>query len=59
MKGSSPELQSALKRLEISAQKIIETRGYTKDAGKVRLLEELIREQLQSENTRSATRTSR
>ncbi len=59
MKGSNPELETALKRLELSAQKIVETRGYTKEAGKVRLLEEIIREQLQSENTRNSTRSTR
>ena len=59
MKDSSSELQLALRRLEQSAQKIVETRGYTKEAGKVRLLEEIIREQLQSENTRHTTRSAR
>lgn len=59
MKDTAPQLYSALKRLEQSAQKIIETRGYTREANKIRMLEELIREQLKSENTRTATRTSR
>ena len=53
------ELESALERLNISARKIIETRGYTKEVEKLKLLEELIREQLSGENTRHSTRTVR
>lgn len=59
MRETDSHLTNALKRLQQSAQKIVETRGYTKEAGKIRMLEELIREQLKGENTRTATRSAR
>ena len=52
-------LEEELKKLNKSAQKLISTRGYTKEAEKIRLLEELIREQLIDENTRHTTRQTR
>jgi hypothetical protein len=53
------ELRNALQRLEQSAQKVVETRGYTKEVAKIRLLEEIIREQLKNENSRTTTRPVR
>lgn len=53
------ELQDALKRLEMSVQKVLETRGYSKDAKSLKILEEMIREQLTNGHSRSSTRTIR
>jgi hypothetical protein len=49
------QLLQALKRLELATEKIIATRGYAQDAKKMRLLVELIKEQVQNENSLSAT----
>lgn len=59
MSESSGKLQAALERLETSTRKIIATRGYSKDAKSLKLLEEMIKEQLTHANTRSATRAIR
>lgn len=59
MKDLEGQLLKALQRLEVSAKKIVETRGYGKDAARLRLLVELIREQLKNENPDSATRSIR
>ena len=58
MKNRS-ELEASLKKLDESARKIVETRGYTKEVEKVRMLEELIKEQLRNEDSRRATGTTR
>lgn len=47
------KLRIFLSRLEESARRIVNTRGYTDEAQKLRVLEELIKEQLKNENTRS------
>lgn len=59
MNEREQQLLAALARLESSVQKILGTRGYSKDAKSLKLLQELIREQLTNANTRSATRTLR
>ena len=59
MSESEEKLRAALKRLETSTQKIVNTRGYTRDVKSLKVLEEMIREQLTHANTRSATRTIR
>lgn len=59
MKDKAPQLQAALSRLEESAKRIVETRGYTRDVAKLKLLAELIREQIQGENTHSTARQAR
>ena len=59
MTKSSEKLKTALERLEISAHKIVATRGYGKDAKSLKMLEELIKEQLTDANTRSPTRSIR
>ena len=46
MKKDEAQLQGALARLETSVNEILKTRGYTKNAKSVKLLQELIREQL-------------
>ena len=59
MNDSEDKLRAALQRLEQSTQKVIETRGYTKDVKSLKVLEEMIREQLTNANTRSSTRSIR
>jgi hypothetical protein len=59
MSEPQDKLKLVLERLEQSTQKIIETRGYTRDVKSLKLLEEIIREQLTNANTRSSTRTIR
>jgi hypothetical protein len=59
MSEPQDKLKLALERLEQSTRKIIDTRGYTKDAKSLKILEEVIREQLINANTRSSTRTIR
>ena len=59
MKKAEGELRETLRKLEKSGQKIVETRGYTKEVEKIKLLEELIREQLKHENSRCSARSVR
>lgn len=59
MKDKRKQLESELKRLDESARKLIQTRGYTKEVDKLKMLEELIREQLANENFICSTRSSR
>lgn len=53
------QLKLFLERLETSVQKILATRGYTGDVKHLKILHEMIREQLTDENTRSAARPIR
>ena len=53
------QLEEALAKLDQSAKKIIETRGYTKQLEKIRMLEEMIKEQLLNEDSRSSARSPR
>lgn len=59
MKETPTQLKAALERLETSTRKIISTRGYNKDAKSLKLLEEMIKEQLTNAHPRSSTRTIR
>lgn len=59
MSDSDKKLRGTLERLEVSTRKIIQTRGYSKDAKSLKLLEEMIKEQLTNANARSATRAIR
>lgn len=52
-------LEKTLQRLEEMTHKLISTTGYNDESRKLRLLAELIKEQLKYENSRSATRTVR
>ncbi len=52
---SEKELKEQLRKLEVTSKKILETSGYTKEAKKVLVLQELIREQLTNENISYAT----
>jgi hypothetical protein len=59
MSHQEKDLKAILERLENSTRKTISTRGYTKDAKSLKILEETLREQLGHANTRSSTRTIR
>ena len=59
MKQNINILEQELKRLDETAKKLIETRGYTKEVNKIKMLEELIREQLKNENSLHSARTAR
>lgn len=53
------KLREALARLEASTGKILQTRGYSRDARALKLLEEIVREQLTNGHSRNSTRTIR
>ena len=59
MKSMDEQLKSLLQKLEISAQKIVDTRGYTREVEKIRILQETIKEQITNENTRTTARPLR
>ena len=52
-------LLQALARLEKASEAIRKTQGYTRETAKVRILTELVREQVPHENTRDTTRQTR
>lgn len=52
MKSVEEDLQMVVEELERSAQKICATQGYTHEVGQIRLLEEIIREQMENEDSR-------
>jgi len=56
---SEDELREQLRKLEMTSKKILETSGYTKEAKKVLVLQELIKEQLTNENISYATSKAR
>ena len=58
-KNSHKHLKQALERLDQSAQKIVATRGYTKEVGKLKALTELIKEQFKNENSDYSTSSLR
>ncbi len=58
-KQTQVHLKNILNRLETSTQKILATRGYTKDCAHIRLLQELIKEQMSEENSGHTTRPVR
>lgn len=59
MSDTEEKLKKALERLDKTSREIIKTRGYSQDARAVKLLEELIREQLIHGNSGNSTRTIR
>jgi hypothetical protein len=59
MTESPDKLKAALERLETSTRKVIETRGYSKDAKSLKLLEEMIKEQLKNAHPSTSARTIR
>jgi hypothetical protein len=56
---SVSQLLEAMKRLEVATEKIVRTNGYTSDVKKMRLLAELIKEQIHNENTMRSVSTVR
>ena len=58
-KETQNHLVRVLERLQSSSQKILATRGYTLDSARIKLLEELIKEQVANENPSASTRTIR
>ncbi len=59
MSDTEEKLKKALERLDKTSREMIKTRGYNQDARSLKLIEELIREQLINGNTRNSTRTIR
>ena len=58
MKNKNIDINKAkdkLAKLKKTSQKVMETHGYTTDAKKLLILEELIKEQLKSENISHTT----
>lgn len=49
------QLVKALKKLEVATDHVMKTRGYSGDAKKMKLLMELIKEQIRNENSLSTT----
>jgi hypothetical protein len=52
-------LTLALKRLEKASEEVLKTQGYNEDTETLKLLTELVREQVPHEDTRSTTGSSR
>lgn len=52
-------LLEAMKKLDTATDKILKTNGYTQDAKKMRLMIELIKEQIRNENSMSTARAAR
>lgn len=57
MNQKEDALKVELRRLKETTKRLIETRGYTKEVEKLKILEEMIREQIVNENTIHTTRT--
>ena len=53
------QLQKAIDRLETSAEQLIKTSGYTNESRRLKMLIELIREQIKNENSRHTAREIR
>ncbi len=58
-KETEMHLKRILQRLETTTQKLMATRGYTRESARVRLLQELIKEQVHHADSDSATRSIR
>lgn len=56
---SIASLQESLRRLEIAAEKVIQTRGYTDEVKSLKILAEIIREQLTHAHPGPPTRSFR
>lgn len=52
-------LSKTIEKLEVSAQKIIATRGYSEEPARLKMLSELLKEQLRNEDSRYSTRQIR
>jgi len=53
------DLEKAIQKLEKTTQKVLETRGYGEESRKLRILSEILREQLKNEDARYSTRSVR
>jgi hypothetical protein len=53
------KLSVALKRLQDCSAKIVQTQGYTREVKSLKILEEMIREQITNAHPRPSTRTIR
>ena len=53
------QLLDTVKKLNEAADRVAQTSGYTRETKKIRLLIELIKEQLRNENSLPSTRQSR
>lgn len=49
-------LELQLQKLETAYKQILETQAYNKETEKIKILQEMIREQIRNENTLSPTR---
>lgn len=58
MDEKQDHLEDELRRLKETTKRLIETRGYTKEVEKLKILEEMIREQIVNENFVHSTRTA-
>ncbi|MGE4131757.1 MAG: hypothetical protein AB7F86_08960 [Bdellovibrionales bacterium] len=59
MSQEEAKLRESLKRLEESSRKIIETSGYTGEVRSIRMLQEMIKEQLRNATASHSTRPIR
>ncbi len=53
------QLVDAMKKLDEAADRVARTNGYTRETKKIRLLLEMIKEQIRNENSVSSTRSVR
>jgi|GEM_PF-1247170 hypothetical protein len=53
------KLNKTIEKLDASAQKIIATRGYSSEPAVLRMLSEILKEQLRNEDSRYSTRPVR
>lgn len=58
-KETEVHLRRILQRLEQATDKLLSTRGYAQDTARVRLLQELIKEQINHADSSSTTRSVR
>lgn len=58
-KETELHLRRILQRLEQTTQKLMDTRGYTQESARIRLLQELIKEQITNADFDSSTRSIR
>lgn len=58
-KETEIHLRRVLERLEQTTEKLMATRGYTQEGARVRLLQELIKEQVNHEDTSRTARPLR
>ncbi|MEK6774745.1 MAG: hypothetical protein AABY64_12450 [Bdellovibrionota bacterium] len=49
-------LSLALRKLEMAYEKIVQSKGYSEESEKIKILAEFAKEQVENENTHSAAR---